>query len=573
MYEMRNLPLGYADFESIRADNCIFADKTRIIYDLITKKTPFFLSRPRRFGKTLLVSVLEAIFEGRKDLFKGLWIYDQNDYNWEPSPVIHLSMGSTGCKTPEALNRRLFLKVIDIAKKDDIEIIDDGPSYAFERLIVGLHAKYKKKVVILIDEYDAPIIDTLKNNALADEMRETLKDFYGSLKNCEKERGFTFITGVSRFAKTSIFSGLNNLSDITLNKKYANILGFTIEEFDSLFKTRMEETLNYLISNNYLEDSNSVDDLKKLILEWYDGYSWDGESSVLNPWAVLSFFDKQEFGNFWLETGPPSFLENMIQSGQINITNLFSDNFFMESMNVLEIINKRSLKALLFQTGYLTIGRIERKKRKIKYFLNFPNLEVRASAAQLSLSKEQPIEDPLLLAEQGKAILETLISRDAAGFQLAFKSFLDNFSCHNFTYNENFYSMMFTLALTFSGQLCEPQKEVEGGVMDLHLRSRYGDDFVIEIKYVPLPSTKRDKSDAKLKKLMEKARDKAFEQIEEKRYYFCFQGKGNKIFKTALVFGGRSTILIDFQEVKNWRLEWDEYHSTYSVKFSDGDAE
>ncbi|MDR1167258.1 MAG: ATP-binding protein [Deltaproteobacteria bacterium] len=566
-----NLPLGNADFESIRANNFIFADKTRIIYELITKQTPFFLSRPRRFGKTLLLSVLRSIFEGRKDLFKGLWIYDQKDFNWDPSPVIHLSMGATGCNTAEKLNSRLRRKVLDIAKEESIEIVDDGPSYDFERLIIGLHDKYGKKVAILIDEYDAPIIDNLNNKALAEEMRKELKDFYGSLKNCEKQRGFIFITGISRFAKTSIFSGLNNLSDLTLNEDYANILGFTSEEFDNLFKARMEAVLNYFISKKRYKEIKTVDDLKKRILEWYDGYSWEGESSVLNPWAVLSFFDRKEFGNFWLETGHPSFIAEMIKSGQINLSHLYNDNFFKESMNIIDIGDKLNLKALLFQAGYLTIARTERLEDGIKYFLNFPNLEVRASMAQLFLSLNRPIERPLLLKKQGKAILETLINRDASGFKLAFKSFIGNFSYRSFTYTENFYSMIFTLAITFSGQLCEPQKEVEGGVMDLHLRSRYGDDFVIEIKYVPFQSTEDDNSADEIKELMEKARDKAFEQIERNRYYFCFQGNGNKIYKTALVFGGRSAILIDFQEARNWRLEWDEYHNTYSVKSPNSD--
>jgi hypothetical protein len=182
-----------------------------------------------------------------------------------------------------------------------------------------------------------------------------------------------------------------------------------------------------------------------------------------------------------------------------------------------------------------------------------------------------PVEDPLLLAKQGKAILETLISRDSVGFTLAFKSFLAFFSYRTFTYNENFYSMIFTLAIMFSGQFCETRKEVDGGVMDLYLRSRYGDDFIIEVKYVPFPSGQTDNYDAKIRELMEAARNAAFEQIEQNRYYFCFQGDGNKIYKTALIFGGRSEIFIDFQEAPNWRLEWDSSRGAYAVKRTSSD--
>ncbi|MDR1164516.1 MAG: ATP-binding protein [Deltaproteobacteria bacterium] len=556
----QKLSLGYADFEKIRRQNRIFADKTPIIYQLITEETPFFLSRPRRFGKTLLVSVLTAILEGRKDLFKGLWIYDQ-EYDWTPHPVISLSLAGLESDTSKDLEKRLNYALRLIARKEDIKLDPGAPGDLFLALIQELNIKYGERVAILIDEYDAPIIEHFNDTDIAIKMRKTLKNFYAALKKCEKERGFVFITGVSKFAKTSLFSGVNNLTDLTLNEKYANIVGFTIEEFDSLFKEHMEKTLNFFIAEKRYEKLRSIADLKKRILDWYDGYSWDGKSSVLNPWAVLSFFFNQKFGNFWLDTGSPTFLENMIKSGKISISDIFNKNFLTEDMNIINIDDRLNLKALLFQSGYLTIARTEYLDKGIQYFLNFPNLEVRASIAKLSFSLSDSI-DPLLLAKQGKALLETLINRDSNGFQLVFKSIIANFSHRVFTYNESFYSMMFTLAITFSGQLCEPQREVEGGVMDLHLRSRHGDDFVIEIKYAPLPPAKDDNSKIKIQELMEKARDIAFEQIEQKRYYFCFQGGGNKIYKTALIFGGRSEILIDFQEARNWRLEWDESLNT-----------
>jgi hypothetical protein len=567
----QKLSLGYADFEKIRRQNRIFADKTPIIYQLITEETPFFLSRPRRFGKTLLISVLKAILEGRKDLFKGLWIYDQ-EYDWVPHPVISLSFAGDESDTPEELKNNLNYMLHLIADKEKIKLAPGSPGNLFLALIQKLNIKYGKCVAILIDEYDAPIIDHLDDTELAVKMRKTLKGFYGTLKKCERERGFVFITGVSKFAKTSLFSGVNNLTDLTLNEKYANIVGFTIEEFDSLFKEHMEKTLNFCISEKRYENLRSVADLKKRIMDWYDGYSWDGKGSVLNPWAVLSFFFNQKFGNFWLDTGSPTFLENMIKSGKISISDIFNKNFLTEDMNIINIGDRLNLKALLFQSGYLTIARTEYLDKGIQYFLNFPNLEVRASIAKLSFSLSDSI-DPLLLAKQGKALLEKLINRDSAGFQLVFKSIIANFSHRVFTYNESFYSMMLTLAITFSGQLCEPQREVEGGVMDLHLRSRHGDDFVIEIKYVPLPSAKDDNSETKIKELMERARDIAFEQIEQKRYYFCFQGGGNKIYKTALIFGGRSEIIIAFQEARNWRLEWDESLNAFAVKenFSDNE--
>ncbi|MDR1166328.1 MAG: ATP-binding protein [Deltaproteobacteria bacterium] len=561
----QTLPLGYDSFAGLREDNCIFADKTRLIYELVKVKTPVFLSRPRRFGKTLLVSVLEAILKGRKDLFEGLWIYDQ-EYDWTPHPVINLNLAGVESDTPEGLENRLGYRVGLIARQEQIELVPGAPADLFLALIQELFRKYGERVAILIDEYDAPILEHFGDTDLAEKIRKTLKSFYGALKSCPEERGFIFITGVSKFAKTSLFSGLNNLTDLTLEKKYANIVGFTIEEFDNLFKEHMEETLNEFISTNSIEEIKTIADLKTQILGWYDGYSWDGKTSVLNPWALLTFFRRKEFGNFWLDTGHPGFLEKMIKTGQITFVDIFNKDFFTDSMNIIDIGDRINLKALLFQTGYLTVARTEFTGVGTHYFLNFPNLEIKTSVAQLCLSLEDPIKDPLLLVTQGKAILETLINRDAAGFRLALESFINNFSYRVFTYNENFYSMIFTLAIAFSGQLCEPQREVAGGVMDLHFRSRYGDDFVIEFKYVPLPPIEDNSYERAKKELMEEARDKAFEQIERKRYYFRFQGGGNKIFKTALIFGGRAEILVDFQEARNWRLEWNEKLRSYAVK-------
>ncbi|MDR1166315.1 MAG: AAA family ATPase, partial [Deltaproteobacteria bacterium] len=333
----RGLPVGCADFPYIRQNNLIYADKTELIYKLVTKKTsktPYFLSRPRRFGKTLLLSVIKAIFDGRRDLFEGLAIYDK-EFDWEPHPVLRFSMDHTMADTPEKLEHYIAMRLQSLAEMEDIKLFGELPSANFERLIEKLNAKYKNGVVVLIDEYDGPILDHLLNKSLADALWMKLKDFYGTLKKCEENLRFIFVTGVSRFVKTSIFSGFNNLRDLTLEEDFANIAGFTTAEFDSLFTSHMEETLKKLKFVKYFREEATVDDLRSRVMDWYDGYSWDGKTRLLNPWSTLYFFVRDKFDNFWFESGAPNFLINMIKAGELNVSDFHDNSFINESMNTM----------------------------------------------------------------------------------------------------------------------------------------------------------------------------------------------------------------------------------------------
>ncbi|MDR0548370.1 MAG: AAA family ATPase, partial [Deltaproteobacteria bacterium] len=221
---MKEIPIGIADFFEIRQENYFYADKTESLYNLLGGETPYFLSRPRRFGKTLLVSALEAILEGRRELFKGLWI-DSSDYDWTPNPVVHLSLTSIVTTSVEDLNRDLSAYLQNIAKLAGLTIYETNPTTFFRTLITDLYLKYNRKVAVLIDEYDAPILAQIERPELAKEIRDATSSFYAVLKNVEKYRGFTFITGVTKFSKTSIFSSLNNFEDLTLDKNYATICG------------------------------------------------------------------------------------------------------------------------------------------------------------------------------------------------------------------------------------------------------------------------------------------------------------------------------------------------------------
>jgi hypothetical protein len=573
---MNFIPSGIDSFSELRQGDYLYVDKTRLLYELVQHKIPYFLSRPRRFGKTLTVSSLKAILEGRRELFKGLWI-DSSDYDWRPYPTIHLALNNVVTESLDTVKTFLLSKLKRIAEREGllhsepekngqpqvnsdldqpktqppinsdlaqplVNLDSDHPVNFFEALIEKLYAKYNRtRVAILIDEYDAPILSEIANPELADEIRQLLKKFYGVLKATSEYRGFTFITGVTRFAKTSIFSDLKNLEDLTVNDDFASICGFTLEEFDSIIQERLELTLTKMKLKGRLEPETTVAELRAKILEWYDGYSWDGETRVINPWSLLTFLKKARFRNFWFESGSPTFLVDLIRSRRMSLSFFQADNYISPELNNVDVTSFQP-GPLMFQTGYLTI-RTDSLPKGENYNLVFPNLEVKASLAPLLLSLEKPLEDQLLMKRQALAVKACLFKRDVSGFQVAFKSFIANFPYQIQMAKEFFYQALLISAMALADQYFEPELSVGSGRPDLHLKEPLGDDYVIEIKF-------REANENPQKKIQE-----AFDQIEARKYYLKFQGEGNRIWKTALVIGGARDVNINFELAPNWVLE------------------
>jgi hypothetical protein len=355
---MKKLPIGIQTFSKLVDGDYLYIDKTRDIYNLISQGGQYyFLSRPRRFGKSLLISTLREIFSGNKELFKGLWIYDQ--IGWDSYPIIHLDFLGLKYRTPEELVETLEYMINRNAQSYGIRLRENGYDKRFIELI-GEMAKIAK-VVILVDEYDKPIIENIENREIAGENRKILKTFYEAVKVSDEYLQFVLITGVSKFSKVSIFSGLNNLDDITVDDRFSTILGYTHYELLHYFKDRLK--------------GQSVEDIRR----WYNGYSWDGKNFVYNPLSVLHFFNKGKFGNYWFATGTPGFLTKFIKNQKIDVqriedyeTNeLILDAFEIERINVF---------ALLFQTGYLTIKEIKPiSSTQSIYRLSYPNEEVKES--------------------------------------------------------------------------------------------------------------------------------------------------------------------------------------------------
>ncbi|RMG83028.1 MAG: AAA family ATPase, partial [Bacteroidetes bacterium] len=297
----QKFPLGIQTFSEIRENDLLYVDKTEAICNLINAGKYFFLSRPRRFGKSLTLSTIKALFQGNKDLFRGLWA--EKNHDWKTThPVVHFSFSSIGYKEL-GLENALHRQLDELAGDFHIVLTEEGLSRRFREFIKKLAADHQ--VVLLIDEYDKPIIDYLDDMPQARANQQMLKTFYSVLKDADPYIRFLLITGVSKFSKVSIFSELNNLTDLTLHPRFSTLTGYTQGELEYYFAEDIDALTDILA----LDRNELVD----LIKEWYDGYSWDGKNFLYNPYSILSFFDRGQFGNFWFSTGTPTFLIKLLK--------------------------------------------------------------------------------------------------------------------------------------------------------------------------------------------------------------------------------------------------------------------
>ena len=363
---MQYLPIGIQTFRKLREGNFLYIDKTKNIFELISHSgSAFFLSRPRRFGKSLLLSTLEEIFLGSKELFQNLWIHS-SDYDWKPHPVIRLDFSKQKAEHPEALRSYLSGELELTAKKYSITLAKTEYYSKFQELILELNKL--GKVVILIDEYDKPIIDWLDKPELAKEMRSVLKGFFSVLKGNDANIRFLLLTGVSKFSKAGVFSDLNHLEDITLRDDFSTLLGITEEELNANFTEHISEFAK--------SEKTSEEKLINKIRSWYNGYRFSAEGiSVYNPFSTLLLFKSKRFSNYWFESGTPSFLVNLILARQYDMMEipLKLSELYFSSYDVEDL----SLTPILLQTGYLTIKDYD--PNRMLYTLDYPNFEVKNS--------------------------------------------------------------------------------------------------------------------------------------------------------------------------------------------------
>ena len=365
----RKLPIGIQTFSDIREGGYYYVDKTPFIEKLANQNKYYFLSRPRRFGKSLLLDTLGCLFEGRKALFEGLYIYDKWDWQ-QRYPVVRLSFGSGVMQTRQELDVRIRDQLRTERERLGLTLTyDTDIAGEFEQLIRQAHSHYGQRVVVLIDEYDKPILDNILDGDRARELREGLKNLYSVLKDADPHLHFVLLTGVSKFSKVSLFSGLNNLNDITLDAPYAAICGYTDHDIDTVFAPEL----------------SGLD--RDEIRRWYNGYRWGGQDvpSVYNPFDVLLLLQKREFGPYWFESATPTFLIDLLKQRGV----------FTPQLNTLQAkaqllgrfdVDDIATEALLFQTGYITIQDVQEPMTGYRlYSLGFPNREVESSLNEFLL--------------------------------------------------------------------------------------------------------------------------------------------------------------------------------------------
>nr|WP_238528145.1 AAA family ATPase [Marinitoga piezophila] len=367
---MKKLPVGISDYKELIEENYIYVDKTKYLYDLINSGKFYFMSRPRRFGKSLTISAFYYLFKGERELFKDTYIYDKLEF--KEYPIIRLNLLKAKSESIEKLKESLTKMIVQEGKRNGVKIEETDYSFAFDELIMKLSEK--GKVVILVDEYEKPILDNITNKKMAEKCREVLRNFYLNIKANDEHIKFVFITGITKFTKTGVFSALNNLSDISLNRKYAQMFGYTQEELEYYFKDYIKE----LSEEMGITEKELLEEMKR----YYNGFSFDGEHTVYNPYSILRFFSEKKFQNFWFESGSPSFLYEYIKGKKIEYEDLVKIPVSAEDFSTREI---EDAKANIFftQAGYLTFKGIKKYGLKKKYILDYPNFEVKESLLKI----------------------------------------------------------------------------------------------------------------------------------------------------------------------------------------------
>ncbi len=509
---MKRLTSYVYSFEEMIQGNFLYVDKTEYIWQLISPSSAgYFLSRPRRFGKSLTLSTLKAVFEGKKELFKGLAIYDK-PYDWKRHPIIHLDMNGRDFSTLENMESRFRQILKEQAKINGIELPETASDTMFHTLIQTLHDR-DGDVVILLDEYDKPILNNISKENVSDFLA-ALKIFYSVIKEKSGMIRLAFITGVSKFCHVSLFSDLNNLTDITMDARYATMLGYTQAEFESNFKEQIEaeEKKQSLPLRKFLDK----------IKDWYDGFRFHaGSESVYNPVSLASFFEKGgEFNNYWFETGTPSFLLELIMKSKlsfpVSLTTPVSSSFF----NAFEISDLDPL-VLLFQTGYLTVDRMEQRqvpftdKTITEYYLRFPNREVEESfnnslLAYCTTVRKQDSQELIL------KLITAVGSGDADGFMKLFQSIFAGIPYNIHVKDEHYYQTVCYVICDMLKMMVQAETATSSGRIDMMVAAGEW-TYVIEFK-------------------LNKSAEKAMKQIENKDYALKYRKTGKRIMLIGVNF-------------------------------------
>ncbi|MDE0002187.1 MAG: AAA family ATPase [Rhodospirillaceae bacterium] len=512
------LPIGIQDFRTMREQGFYYVDKTPLIRHLVGEGRFYFLSRPRRFGKSLLLDTLRSLFEGREELFRGLDIHGHWDWS-TPHLVVRLSFGGK-YNDPEDLERSILnqLGLIEhAAGLDPVQSASTGPE-RLQTVLYHLHHATGRQVAVLVDEYDKPILDVLHDPDLATANRDYLRGFYGIIKDCAEHVRFTFVTGVSMFSKVSLFSGLNNLKDISLDPRHATICGYTEDDLDRVFGPELD----------------GLD--REQVRTWYNGYHWRGGERVYNPYDVLLLLDGREFRPYWFETGSPNFLFRMLMENSVSpmeLENRMADMSLVSKFDVHDI----GIEALLFQTGYLTIAEEQADEFDTLYRLDYPNLEVRLSLnrgllGHLGKAGRKPLD-------QGRELCTLLEANDFGGFGGVLRSYLSGIPYQWHTTGdlaryEAWYASLLHMCFRSIGVDVRVEESSSRGRADMVVLTG-GQVFVLEFKM----AESGDSAAAAL--------DAAIAQMRERDYAGKYRGRGEPVHLVGVACGREARNLLEIR--------------------------
>lgn len=503
---MQKLPIGIQSFARLRQQNYIYVDKTKLIYQLMNLAPFVFLARPRRFGKSLLTTTLQEIYRGNRALFHGLWIEDKID--WQPRPVILINFNALNYMD-KPLAQALAEHMDELAHEHGVSLTAEDHKGKFRELLVRL--RERGRVALLIDEYDKPITDLLENDEKVQEHVATLKNFYSVLKSPEAENlHFTLLTGVSRYGKVSIFSDLNNLLDITLDRRFATLLGYTQAELETCFSEYIDR-----LADTY---GMSRPDMLAEIARWYNGYSWDGVHTVYVPFSTLVFLDQQMFANHWFSTATPTFLIKLLHQRQatpFDLEALSADSKLLDRADV----NNIDVFSLLFQTGYLTIKRSYSGPNGQEYELGYPNFEV-AQAMRSHLLIDY-LDNPA--AQMTATILsrlqKSLRSQNIEGFIAVLNSTFASIPHTLFLPQEAYYHSLIYLLLKLLGFTIHAEPLTSLGRTDAVLELPEA-VYIIELKVQSSQGSAQT----------------ALQQIRDKQYDAPYRSQGKPIILLGIAF-------------------------------------
>ncbi len=510
-------PIGIQNFEKIRKDGYFYVDKTALVYQLVKTGSYYFLSRPRRFGKSLLISTLEAYFQGKKELFEGLAI-EQLEKDWITYPILHIDLNTQKYDTPESLENKLNGVLDDWESLYGTRAAEKSLSMRFEGVIERAYRKTGQRVVILVDEYDKPMLQAIGNEALQKSFRETLQAFYGALKSKDACIKFGMLTGVTKFGKISVFSALNNLIDVSMDERYAALCGITEEEIHRDF----EDELYALADKQHM----TYDEVCNELRECYDGYHFVEDSvGIYNPFSLLNTFFKMKFGNYWFETGTPTYLVELLQMHHYDLHRMAHVETDADVLNSIDASSTNPIP-VIYQSGYLTIKGYER--RFGIYRLGFPNREVEEGFMRFLLpfyAKTTKVEAPFEIQK----FVREVESGDYDSFFRRLQGFFADTPYEMVRDLELHYQNVLFIVFKLMGFYVKVEYHTSEGRIDLVLQT----DSYIYVMEFKLDGTAEE----------------AMQQINDKHYARPFEADSRKLFKIGVNFS------IKTRNIEKWIVE------------------